>query len=169
MLVRTRLSARTPGQITGYAVALPTGATPAGGPVWYSGGKLAPDLTLPKLRHRWHNPTASTGPGSRLTWAERDWIWNHATHTAATAAEQIRHLAAAHPDAAADAAWAAADTLHAAAAVLGSRTLSRAADAYDRAARPPYGRIPPPTRAGSGLRHTARLLSALGPSPTTSR
>jgi hypothetical protein len=166
VLVRTRLSARNPGQITGYAVALPANTTPAGGPVWYSGGKLAPDLTLPKLRHRWRDPTASPGLGGQLTWAERDAIWSHAARTAATAADQIRHLAATDPDAAAEAVWTAAGTLHAAAAVLGSRTLSRAADAYDRAARPPHGRIPRPTRAGSDLRHAARLLSALG---TTTR
>ena len=64
VLVRTRLSTRTPGQITGYAVALPADTTSVGGPVWYSGGKLAPDLTLPKLRHRWHDPTASTPPAA---------------------------------------------------------------------------------------------------------
>jgi hypothetical protein len=47
-----------------------------------------------------------------------------------------------------------------AAAVLGSHILRRAADAYDRAARPPYGRIPPPCPAGNQLRQAARLLSA---------
>ncbi len=97
VLVRTQLSARNPVQITGYAVALPADTTPAGGPVWYSGGKPAPDLTLPKLCHRWHDPTASNGSGGQLTWAERDAIWNHAARTAATAADQIRHLAAADP------------------------------------------------------------------------
>ena len=64
------------------------------------------------------------------------------------------------PAAAADAAWATSDTLHVAAAVLGSRILRQAADAYDRAARPPYGRIPPPSLAGNRLRQAARLLSA---------
>ena len=54
----------------------------------------------------------------------------------------------------------AADTLHAAAAALGSRVLRQAADAYDRAARAPYGRIPAPTPAGDSLRRAARLLSA---------
>ena len=44
--------------------------------------------------------------------------------------------------------------------MLGSRILRQAADAYDRAARPPYGRIPPPTPAGNRLREAARLLSA---------
>ena len=52
------------------------------------------------------------------------------------------------------------DTLHVAAAMLGSRILRQAADGYDRAARSPYGRIPPPTPAGNRLRQAARLLSA---------
>ena len=29
--------------------------------IWYGGGKLAPDLTLPKLRTRWASP-AGYGP-----------------------------------------------------------------------------------------------------------
>ena len=43
---------------------------------------------------------------------------------------------------------------------VGSRILQQAADAYDRAARPPYGRIPPPTPAGNRLRQAARIMSA---------
>ena len=57
--VRKRFSTRNPGEVTGFAVALPGDTTRAGGPVWYSGGKLAPDLTLPKLRHRWARARAS--------------------------------------------------------------------------------------------------------------
>jgi hypothetical protein len=45
---------------------------------------------------------------------------------------------------------------------LGSRILRQAADAYDRAARPPYGRVPAPTPAGKSLRRAARLLAAYG-------
>ena len=78
-------------------------------------------------------------------------------------------LAGDDPGAAADAAWATSDTLHAAAAALGSRILRQAADAYDRAARAPYGRTPAPTPAGDGLRRAARLLSAYGSSPVTRR
>lgn len=37
--VRKRFSARNPGEVTGYAVALLTDTTQAGGPVWYGGGK----------------------------------------------------------------------------------------------------------------------------------
>jgi hypothetical protein len=73
LLVRERESERTPGQLTGYAVALrPTtgpgaGTTAAGRPVFYSGGKLAPDLTLPQLQVRW----ASTDAAGRSDGATR--------------------------------------------------------------------------------------------------
>jgi hypothetical protein len=50
--------------------------------------------------------------------------------------------------------------LHAAAAALGSHILRQAADAYDRAARVPWARIPAPTPAGDSLRRAARLISA---------
>jgi hypothetical protein len=158
VLVRQRFSTRNPGEVTGYAVALPDDTTRAGAPVWFGGGKLAADLTLPKLRSRWE--PACSAPGERFAPAERNAIWEHAARTAAGAAGQIRHLAATDPAAAADTAWAAADTLHAAASALGSRVIRQAADSYDRAARAPYGRIPRPTPAGNSLRRAARLLSA---------
>jgi hypothetical protein len=159
VLVRKRFSTRNPGEVTGYAVALPHDTTRAGASVWFGGGKLAADLTLPKLRHRWQ--ATGPGPGDRFTAAERAAIWEHAARTAAGAGEQIRNSAAADRAVAADAAWAAADTLHAAAAALGSRVLRQAADSYDRAARAPYGRIPAPGQPGNNLRRTARLLSTL--------
>ena len=157
VLVRKRFSTRNPGEITGYAVALPADTTRAGTPVWFGGGKLAPDLTLPKLRCRWK--PARTTPGEPFTPAERNAIWEHAARTAAGASEQIRHFAATDPSAAVDAAWAAADTLYAAASALRSRVLRQAADSYERAARAPYGRIPSPPPTGNSLRRTARLLS----------
>ncbi|MDQ1245803.1 MAG: hypothetical protein QG597_170, partial [Actinomycetota bacterium] len=36
------------GQVVGYAV-----ADPSSGPLWYGGRTLSPDLSLPRLRHRW--------------------------------------------------------------------------------------------------------------------
>ena len=54
--VRLRHSARDPSEVTGYAVGLDGDVTVAGDQVWYGGGKLAPDLTLPKLRRRWPEP-----------------------------------------------------------------------------------------------------------------
>ena len=159
--MRKRFSVRSPGLVTGFAVALPGDTTKDGGPVWYGGGKLAADLSWPKLQQRWIPARAAPGrPHLTLTAEERNAVWDHATRAAADATAQIRNLAWTDPAAAADAAWATSDTLHVAAAALGSRILRQAADAYDRAARPPYGRIPPPTPAGNQLRQAARLLSA---------
>ena len=106
------------------------------------------------------DPHRVTPGAARLTAEQRNAVWDHAARVAADAAAQIRAMAWTDPEAAADAAWATSDTLHVAAAVLGSRILRQAADAYDRAARAPYGRIPPPTLAGNQLRQAARLLSA---------
>jgi len=53
LLVRERHSERNPGQVTGYAVALPESVDVGGQPIYFGGGKLAADLTLPKLRSRW--------------------------------------------------------------------------------------------------------------------
>src|SRR5262249_50403430 len=57
ILVRKRYSTTHPGEVTGYAVGLPHHTTSDGGAVWYGGGKLAADLTLPKLRARWSGQT----------------------------------------------------------------------------------------------------------------
>jgi hypothetical protein len=159
VLTRPRYSSQDPGQVTGYAVALPGDTSRDGSPVWYGGAKLAPDLSWPKLSQRW--PGTGQAPARRLTAAERAAAWDQAVRDAADATGQIRALAGTDPAAAADAAWAASDALHAAAALLGSRVLRQAADAYDRAARAPYGRIPAPTPAGNQLRQAARLLGAL--------
>ena len=161
ILVRKRFSVKNPGQVTGYSVAFPGDTARNGGPVWYGGGKLAPDLSWPKLRQRWAPNRATPGPAHlNLTAEERSAVWEHVTRIAADATAQIRNLARMDPAAAADAAWATSDTLHVAAAMLGSRVLRQAADAYDRAARSPYGRIPPPSPVGNQLRQAARLLSA---------
>ena len=55
VFLRERYSTRDPGELTGYAVRLmPTGADDTGGQqvVWFGGGKLAPDLSLPQLQAR---------------------------------------------------------------------------------------------------------------------
>lgn len=67
VLVKERRSQRDPDQITGYAVALATGREP----VWFGGGKLAPDLSLPRLQDRWasssprRNPRPAPSDGER--------------------------------------------------------------------------------------------------------
>ena len=66
--VRRRYSTVHLGEVTGYAVGLPEHTARDGGIVWYGGGKLAADLTLPKLRRRWDGPGAEPGlfPGRGL-------------------------------------------------------------------------------------------------------
>jgi hypothetical protein len=92
VLVRTRISTRDPGQVTGYAVALDGDTARAGGPVWFGGGKLAADLTLPKLRCRWGTGRAGTLRGVDLTAAERNAIWWHAARTRMPAIRSVRPL-----------------------------------------------------------------------------
>jgi len=153
---RPRYSTTCPGQVTGYAVSLPGDTTAGGDPVWYGGGKLAADLTWPKLCHRWQHPApvgSTAGPQAG---------WVQAAQAVHEAADRIRQLTTDDPDAAEDAAWAAADTLHAAAAA-GATPLGPDADALARAARPRYGRPPAPGPAGDGLRQAARLIAALAP------
>jgi hypothetical protein len=158
VLVHKRYSVTNPGQVTGYAVAFPGDTTKAGEPVWYGGGKLAADLSWPRLCQRWTRPAR---PDSPLNAAEADAMWEYAARTAADATARIRYcIATGNPAAAADAACAASDALHVAAAALGSRDLRRAADELDRAARQPWGRIPSPTPAGNQLRHAARIIAA---------
>jgi hypothetical protein len=50
------------GEVTGYAVGRPSHTARDGGVVWYGGGKLAADLTLPKLRARWAGSAAGGVP-----------------------------------------------------------------------------------------------------------
>jgi hypothetical protein len=163
--VRLRFSDADPGRVIGYSVTLPGHAGHDGAAVWYGGGRLAADLTLPRLRDRWDRERRP-GPGRsaafRFTAPERDAIYGHASRQAAAAAERIRRCADSDPAGAADAAWAAADTLHVAARALRNPALRCAADAYDRAARAPHGRLPRRTRDGDQLRATARLVALLG-------
>ena len=98
----------------------------------------------------------------RITAPERAEVYRHAARQAAVAAEHLRGCAAGDPGSGADAAWAAADALHAAARATGSRVLRSAADGYDRAARAPHRQVPRRSGEGEGLRTAARLLSMTG-------
>ena len=164
VLVRLRFSEISPGQVTGYAVGLPGHDGRDGEPLWYGGGRLAAGLTLPRLRRGWTIPrnTAERSGTFRCTVPERNAIFAHAVRQTKLAADHIRYCARSDPAVAADAAWATADTLHAAARALRSPELRRAAASYDRAARTRYGRIPSATREGNQLRATARLLAMTG-------
>lgn len=73
LLIRKR--AAPSGDLLGYKVALPDDLNKDGEPVFYPGARLAPDLSLPRIRERWSGdaqdvPAARreeairTGPGS---------------------------------------------------------------------------------------------------------
>jgi hypothetical protein len=168
VLVRIRFSELNPGEVTGYSVAMPRHVNGNGEPVWYGGGRLAAGLSLPRLRRTWSHagsqrPAHADHHGAaRLTIAERNAVLDHAARYAATATDHIRWCASHDPARAADAAHAAADALHMAAAVTRSKALRSAADCYDRAARMRYGRTPTPTREGRQLRAAARMLALTG-------
>jgi hypothetical protein len=165
VLVRMRFSESNPGQVTGYAVSLPGHDGSDGKPLWYGGGRLSADLTLPRLRRRWdpsRSGAAEQPRAFRFTAPERDAIYTHAARQAATAAEHIRRCAHGDPAQGADAAWAAADALHVASRALRNPELRRAADSYSRAARARYGQIPGATREGNQLRAAARLIALTG-------
>ena len=165
VMVRERHSHRDLDQVTGYAVAL----RGDGEPVWFGGGKLAPDLTLPKLHARWaetpsdaHRPGREGGPP--LSPLQRARILKGAEEAAGHAAERMR-VHCNDPGAAADAAWAASDLITAAARVAEGKhragPLTEAADRYERAAREPYLRRPSPTAGGQRLRDAARSVLAM--------
>jgi hypothetical protein len=164
VLVRFRFSELNPSQVTGYAVALPGHIAKDGQPVWFGGGRLAPELSLPRLCNHWNTgDPAGTGPHHKWAGQERDAIFEHVARQTAAAAEHVRRAALGEPALAADAAYAVADALHVAARVTRHQALRHAADAYDRAARAPYGRIPGHTRHGNQLRAAARLLALTRP------
>ncbi|MFE2146579.1 relaxase/mobilization nuclease domain-containing protein [Streptomyces sp. NPDC059456] len=66
LLVRTRVAPS--GDLLGYTVALPDDRNKDGDPVFYSGAKLAPDLSLPRIRERWSGmpDQAETDDSTRL-------------------------------------------------------------------------------------------------------
>lgn len=154
LLVRARWAAGDRRQVIGYSVAAP--ATGTESQLWFGGGTLAGDLTLPRLRARWNqadteasgrwaaasrtttSPTASSGRPARPRL--RVDAWAEAGHVV----EQIRQRLAAVP-ASDQAAWAAATADAAGALSAVARRLeadrpgplSRASDQLARAAQRP--------------------------------
>jgi hypothetical protein len=175
LMVKHRYSTTNIGQVTGYSVADPTRLDKDQQPIYFSGGSLAADLTLPKLRHRFVDPRGTTEDSTtppaatpraahqRRTPVDREQLWQQSLSAARSAAEEIREFASTDPTRAADAAWAAADFLRATSRMVEGRrggALSEAAEHYDRAAREAWARPPAPTRAGQGLRQAASLMLA---------
>lgn len=171
LIVKFRYSVVEPTVPTGYSVALPALKTSAGAPVYYGGGSLARDLSLPKLRARWGEQlvlpggltatpgTAATAPSARrpagistppphrprMAPDERAAAFRDAADQIRHATEEIGRLTDTDPEAATTTAQAAGDVLASAArSVHGTREgpLTEASDSFDRAAREPYVQLP---------------------------
>jgi hypothetical protein len=167
VLVNLRHSVTQPGEITGYSVALPGNTTAAGTPVYFSGGRLARDLTLPRLRQRWagpHGQTTSHAPVRVSTQARIDAL-NAAASAVRGAAAAIGQLAGTDPPAAVAVAQAASDTLTAIAAAIEPRRpgpVTAAAELFDHAAREPNGHVARATPRSWDLRSLSRLVHLMG-------
>ncbi|MEU9079982.1 hypothetical protein AB0D22_35570 [Kitasatospora sp. NPDC048538] len=144
------------GAVTGYSVALPGDRTAGSRAVWYSGARLAPDLSLPRVRERWSASATSTAPQSRAD------AWRSA---AAHVHQAAAVLGAAGNEGGAAEVMALGDFLTALAAQAPAEVrdeLRAAATAYERAGRAPTSRRLG-TTAASHLRTAAQLV-ALGAS-----
>ncbi|MEU1872883.1 hypothetical protein RKD37_005306 [Streptomyces ambofaciens] len=121
------------GDVRGYKVAVEGDTNAAGEPVWFSGAKLAPDLSYPKIRERLTGVEATpvTEPGRRR--GPSPW------HQATAAAERILHHLDHGDEAAAQAHIAAfgeaIDVLPLLAPGHLRRQLQQAATAFERATR----------------------------------
>ncbi|WP_406731334.1 relaxase/mobilization nuclease domain-containing protein [Streptomyces sp. NBC_01794] len=73
------------GDVRGYKVALEGDTNTAGEPIWFSGSKLAPDLSLPKIQERL--AATETVPAHQQSGRRRTNPWHQAT----AAAERIPH------------------------------------------------------------------------------
>ncbi|MFB6842226.1 relaxase/mobilization nuclease domain-containing protein [Streptomyces sp. NPDC056361] len=56
------------GNLTGYSVALPGDRNPEQTPIWFSGTRLAPDLSLPRIRERWMHPVPAPRAAPAEMW-----------------------------------------------------------------------------------------------------
>lgn len=170
------------GQLVGYAVAARDDVNGDGLPVWFSGRRLARDLSLPKLLARWASapppaPPIAPDPGerARVGRAERAAAVAEATEAVTVATAAVRTGAA---DFVHGVAHAAGDLLTALAAVSsttpgararweldlrGAVDLRGAAEVFDRAARTPHLGQPNTWAAvASQLRSAAWRLVAVG-------
>ncbi|MFD7070627.1 relaxase/mobilization nuclease domain-containing protein [Streptomyces sp. NPDC059913] len=92
--LRVKVRHAPSGDALGYNVALPGDRNRHGEPVWYPGSKLAPDLSLPKIRRRLdHDSIAEQTAPAADTNSRTDWPRAaRARRTAAAAAERAAAL-----------------------------------------------------------------------------
>ncbi|BCB85853.1 hypothetical protein Psuf_031660 [Phytohabitans suffuscus] len=157
VLVKLRHSVRHPHEVTGYAVGLDGHTTASGGTVWYGGGRLAADLTLPRLRTRWTGEPSSPPNAARVA-AEGSAVPQDLYRRASKYVRQADAAAPAYACAISDLMSSTADAWEG----TSGGPLTEAADALERAAR---GRDEPAPVLGSGarpLRAMGRLIALAG-------
>ncbi|MGA5128231.1 relaxase/mobilization nuclease domain-containing protein [Streptomyces olivoreticuli] len=122
------------GDLRGYKAALPDDTNASGEPIWFSGSKLAPDLSLPKIRERLN--ATSHEPTSQRTDSRKPSPWHRATAAAGRIPGVLDH---GDDDAAAQAHIAAfgelMDALPLLAPTNAKAQLQQAALAFERATR----------------------------------
>ncbi|MDH2388566.1 mobilization protein [Streptomyces sp. HNM0663] len=163
LLIRKRVAPS--GDLLGYKVALPDDRNKDGEPVFYPGARLAPDLSLPRIRERWSGG-AQKDPARRQEDAVRTWRGSPAAarRRTASAAWQAVLVVEHGEDAVAAAHIAAAgevlDALAKTSAAHTRRELRDAATAFERASRSHVRAVRGHDRA---LRQAARDLVHGGP------
>ncbi|MFI0776227.1 relaxase/mobilization nuclease domain-containing protein [Streptomyces sp. NPDC021212] len=163
LLIRKR--AAPSGDLLGYKVALPDDLNKDGEPVFYPGARLAPDLSLPRVRERW-SADARNNPASRQEDAVRTGPSTAASARRGTASAAwqavlvVEHgedaVAAAHIAAASEV----LDALAKTSAAHTRRELRDAATAFERASRSHVRAV---RRHDRALRQAARDLVHGGP------
>ncbi|MCZ4123651.1 relaxase/mobilization nuclease domain-containing protein [Streptomyces sp. H39-S7] len=136
LLIRKR--AAPSGDLLGYKVALPDDRNKDGEPVFYPGARLAPDLSLPRIRERWSadfGKISPPGAPGRATPASPSAARRRTASVAWTAITIVEHgddaVAAAHIAAAGEV----LDALAKTSAAHTRRELRDAASAFERASR----------------------------------
>jgi hypothetical protein len=136
------------GDPLGYKVARRGDLTASGEPVFYSGSKLAPDLSLPRLIRGWESAARGPDAPAPLVAARRRLEGARAAVGAAR-----RGQGGEDPDGIAHAAYGVLTALRGWSGELGA-----AADVFDRAARPPRAARAAEGVHAAGLRRIARQL-----------
>lgn len=155
-----RLQTRTApdGAVTGYSVALPGDRTAGGKAVWFSGSRLAPDLSLPRVRERWTGtpPSALVAGAGQIGSRAAAWQFaaEHVHQAAAVLGQAGNEAGAGEMVALAD--FLTTYAAQAPAAVRGE--LRDAARAFERAGRAPTGRRMD-SQATAHLRAATQLLA----------
>ena len=137
------------GDPLGYKVARPGDVTATGEPVFYSGSKLAADLSLPRLLRRWAESPDSGCPG-----AGRPAGRGPGRGRARPSGRRRRTAEATSRPSVEEVVFAGADVV----AAVGWPGWEQAAVAFDRAARPPRGRVGSSSPLSIELRRVARRL-----------